>query len=87
MDYQQGDAGKNYDIGPIHFNTPYQQREIKKWRAIAIMVDTNPDVLPFSISSTEHERRWAFFSQASGILHTPALRESVESQEAVVAIF
>jgi hypothetical protein len=67
-----------------------QKREIKKWRAIARMVDTNPDVLPFSLSTTEPERRWVFFSQASGILHQSLTREINgvgDPSEAVVAIF
>ena len=68
----------------------YQNREIKKWQAIARMVDSNPDVLPFSLASTEPERRWAFFSQASGILHlseSRAIDEITDTPEAVVDIF
>jgi len=68
----------------------YRNREIKKWKAIARMVDTNPDVLPFSHSITEPERRWAFFSQASGILHQSASRavdEVSDTSGAVIDIF
>jgi hypothetical protein len=67
-----------------------QNREINKWRAIARMVDNNPDVLPFSLSITEPERRWAFFARASGILHQSLTREIDEVgdiSEASVAIF
>jgi len=67
-----------------------QNREIKKWGAIARMVNSNPDVLPFSLAITEPERRWAFFSQASGILHQSLTRntdEIAEMSETVVAIF
>jgi hypothetical protein len=68
----------------------YQNREIKKWQAIARMVDSNPDVLPFSLATTEPERRWAFFSQASGILHlseSRAIDDGSDTSEAVVDIF
>jgi hypothetical protein len=68
----------------------YRNREIKKWNAIARMVDTTPDVLPFSHSTTEPERRWAFFSQASGILHQSASRavdEISDTSGAVVDIY
>jgi hypothetical protein len=63
----------------------YQKREIKKWKAIARMVATNSDVLPFSHSTTEPERRWAFFSQASGILHQSASRAVDEGSDTSVA--
>ena len=67
-----------------------QNREIKKWRAIARMVDPNPDVLPFPVSTTDPERRWAFFSQASGLLYqsvTREINETADMPDAVVAIF
>jgi hypothetical protein len=55
------------------------------------MVDTNPDVLPFSLSITEPERRWAFFAQASGILYQSLSREingvGDKSDASSVAIF
>jgi hypothetical protein len=69
----------------------YQNREIKKWQAIARMVDPNPDVLPFALTTTDPERRWAFFSQASGILHQSEARAVEEVTDntsgAVVEIF
>ena len=54
--------------GTIPDQVSDQNREIKKWRAIARMVNNNPDVLTFSLSTTEPERRWAFFALASGVL-------------------
>jgi hypothetical protein len=67
-----------------------QNREIKKWHAIARMVDSYPDVLSFSITITDPERRWAFFSQASGILHRSADRaitEVTDTSEVVIDIY
>jgi hypothetical protein len=68
----------------------YRNREINKWKAIARLVDTNSDALPFSRSTSEPERRWAFFSQASGILNQSALRavdDLSDTSGAVVDIF
>jgi len=76
--------------GTIQSQVSDQNREIKKWCAIARMVDTNPDVLPFSLSTTDPERRWVFFGQASGILHqllTREMNEVGDPSEAVVAVF
>ncbi len=79
------------ELATIQFQVSDQNREIKKWQAIARMVDTNPDVLPFSLSTTEPERRWAFFARASGILHQSLTREINEvgdiSDTSSVAIF
>jgi hypothetical protein len=63
------------DLASIRLQESDQNREIKKWHAIAKMVDINPDVLQFSLSITEPERRWAFFAQASGILYQSLTRE------------
>lgn len=69
---------------------PFQTREIRKWQVIASMVDTNPDVLPFPISTNRPERLWAFFSQASGILQQTditKMAEEADSAGASVIIF
>ena len=84
---QLGELSEDREFQP---QVSYQNREIKKWQAIARMVDSNPEVLPFSLATTEPERRWAFFSQASGILHlseSRAINEVSETSEAVVDIF
>jgi hypothetical protein len=63
------------ELATIEVQVSDQNREIKKWQAIARMVDRNPDVVPFSHSITEPERRWVFFARASGILHQSLIRE------------
>jgi len=76
--------------GTIPQEVSSQGREIRKWQAIARMVDPNPDVLPFSLSTTEPERRWAFFSQAYGILQqseSRAMDEVSDTSEEAVDIF
>jgi hypothetical protein len=76
--------------GTILTQVSDQNREIKKWQAIARMVDSTPDVLPFSHSITEPERRWAFYARASGIVQRSVTREiddAAEMSDAVVAIF
>ncbi len=90
MDDLTAETGGLSEHGTIQSQVSDQNREIKKWRAIARMVDTNPDVLPFSLSTTEPERRWAFVARASGIFHQTVTREigeAAEMSEAVVAIF
>jgi hypothetical protein len=79
------------ELATIQIQVSDQNREIKKWHAIARMVDRNPDVLPFSLSITEPERRWVFFARASGILHQSIIREINEvgdiTDASSVAIF
>ncbi len=90
MDDLTLDQGKLSGQNTIQLQVSDKNREIKKWQAIARMVDSNPDVLPFSLSITEPERRWAFFARASGILNQSVTRdidEAAEISEAVVAIF
>jgi hypothetical protein len=69
MDDLKEDPEELLELATIQFPVSDQNRVIKKWQAIARMVDTTPDVLPFSLSTTEPERRWVFFARASGILH------------------
>lgn len=67
-----------------------QDREIKKWHAISRMVEPDPDVLPFSLSTTGPERLWAFFTRASVILQQSedrAMDEVTGISEATVDIF
>jgi len=90
MDDLTLDQGKLSGQNTIQLQVSDKNREIKKWQAIARMVDSNPDVLPFSHSITEPERRWAFFARASGILNQSVTRDidgAAEMSEAVVAIF
>ena len=90
MDDLTAEQGKLSEHGTITPQVSDQNSEIKKWRAIARMVDPNPDVLPFSLSTTEPERRWAFVARASGIFHQSVTREigeAAEMSEAAVAIF
>lgn len=90
MDNLIAKQGELSEEGTFQPQVSYQNREIKKWQAIARMVDSNPDVLPFPLSTTEPERRWAFFSQASGILLQSGSRvvdETSDSPEAAVDIF
>jgi hypothetical protein len=91
MDDLKEEPEELLELVTIQFQVSDQNREIKKWQAIARMVDTNPDVLPFSLSTTEPERRWAFFSRASGILHQSLTREINEvgdiTDTSSVAIF
>jgi hypothetical protein len=64
--------------------------EIKKWHAIARMVNSYPDVMSFSRIITDPERRWAFFIQASGILHrfeNRAIAKVAATSEAVINIY
>jgi hypothetical protein len=75
MDDLTAEPGELPELDTIQLQVSDQNREIKKWQAIAKMVDINPDVLPFSLSTTEPERRWAFFAQASGILYQSLTRE------------
>jgi hypothetical protein len=64
-----------HELAKLPFQVSYQDRQIKKWQAIARMMDNNPDVLPFYLSTTDPERRWVFFTRASGILHQSLSRE------------
>jgi len=90
MDDLTAEQGERSERGTIHPRVADQNREIKKWNAIARMVDPNPEVLPFALSTTETERQWAFFARASGIVNPPVVREIDEVDDisdAVVTIF
>ncbi|GEM_PF-2857990 len=67
MDNLKAEQGEQYGPGTSRPFISDRTRDIKKWQAIASMVDPDPDVLSFSLTSTESERRWAFFTRASGI--------------------
>jgi hypothetical protein len=72
------------------FQLSDQNREIKKWHAIARMVNSYPDVLPFSLIITDPERQWAFFSQASGIIRQSkdkSIAEVTDTSEVVIDIY
>lgn len=79
------------ELAKLQFQVSDQAREIKKWQAIARMMDNNTDVLPFSLSTTDPEWRWVFFARASGILHQSLSREINEvgdiKEASSVAVF
>ncbi|MCX6700375.1 MAG: hypothetical protein NTV68_10705 [Methanomicrobiales archaeon] len=90
MDDLTEEQGERSERRTIHTLISDQNREIKKWNAIARMVDPNPEVLPFALSTTEPERQWAFFARASEIVHPPITREIdevTEISDVVVTIF
>ena len=90
MDDLTAEQGERSERGTSQSRVSDQNREIKKWNAIARMVDPNPEVLPFALSTTEPERQWAFFARASGIVHPPITKEIdefTEISDAVVTIF
>jgi hypothetical protein len=90
MDDMTAETRELSEQGTIQTKVSDHNREIKKWQSIAKMVDSIPDVLPFSHSITEPERRWVFYARASGIVQQSVSREiddAAEMSEAVVAIF
>lgn len=90
MDDLTTDSGDLSGHGTFQPRISDQTRDIRKWQAMARMIDPNPDVLPFSLSTTEPERRWAFFTRAAGIVY-PALTRTTEDgsdmSEVAVTIF
>ena len=66
-----------------------ERRDLKKWKAMAGMLDSFPDVLTFSSGTSEHEWRWVIFGQAQELFSNTLIRTTLETEpsDSMVAIF